>query len=85
MILKKVKKYYINEIPVSVVHERVQYYGKDGKLITESLKDYSRKNITKEFASLDDFIQRWNASEKKEELLKNSQNMVFYWKRYEKK
>lgn len=66
----KVKKYYINEVPVSVVNERVQYYGKDGKLITESLKDYSRKNIEKEFASLDDFIQRWNSSEKKEELIK---------------
>lgn len=66
----KVKKYYVNEIPVSVVNERVQYYGKDGKLITESLKDYSRKNIEKEFASLDDFIFKWNASEKKEELIK---------------
>ncbi|MDO6761830.1 DEAD/DEAH box helicase family protein [Tamlana sp. 2_MG-2023] len=66
----EVKKYYINQIPVSVVHERVQYYGKDGKLITESLKDYSKKNITREFTSLDQFIQRWNASDKKEELIK---------------
>jgi len=68
--VEKVKKYYVNQIPVSVVNERVQYYGKDGKLITESLKDYSKKNIEKEFASLDDFIQKWNASEKKEELIK---------------
>ena len=64
-----VRKYYVNQIPVSVVNERVQYYGKDGKLITESLKDYSKKNIEKEFASLDDFIQKWNASKKKEELI----------------
>jgi type I restriction enzyme R subunit len=66
----KIKKYYVNQIPVSVVNERVQYYGKDGKLITESLKDYSKKNIEKEFASLDDFILKWNNSEKKEELIK---------------
>lgn len=66
----KIKKYYVNEIPVSVVNERVQYYGKDGKLITESLKDYSKKNIEKEFATLDDFIFKWNSSEKKEELIK---------------
>jgi len=66
----EVRKYYVNQIPVSVVNERVQYYGKDGKLITESLKDYSKKNIEKEFSSLDDFIQKWNASEKKEELIK---------------
>lgn len=65
-----VRKFYVNQIPVSVINERVQYYGKDGKLITESLKDYSRKNITKEFTSLDEFIQKWNASEKKEELIK---------------
>jgi len=66
----EVKKYYVNQVPVSVVHERVQYYGKDGKLITESLKDYSRKNIEKEFTSLDDFLQRWNTADKKEELIK---------------
>ncbi|WP_026777775.1 EcoAI/FtnUII family type I restriction enzme subunit R [Polaribacter sp. Hel_I_88] len=64
-----VRKYYVNQIPVTVVNERVQYYGKDGKLITESLKEYSKKNIEKEFASLDDFIQKWNTSEKKEELI----------------
>lgn len=66
----EVKKFYVNQVPVSVVNERVQYYGKDGKLITESLKDYSKKNIEKEFSSLDDFIQKWNTSEKKEELIK---------------
>lgn len=65
-----IKKYYLNGISVSIVNERVQYYGKDGKLITESLKDYSRKNIKKEFTSLDDFIQKWNTTEKKEELIK---------------
>ena len=65
----EVRKYYVNQVPVSVVNERVQYYGKDGKLITESLKDYSKKNIEKEFSSLDDFIQKWNDSEKKEELV----------------
>lgn len=65
----KTKKYYINQVPVSVVNERVQYYGKDGKLITESLKDYSRKNIVKEYSSLDHFIQKWNETEKKEELI----------------
>lgn len=62
-------KYYVNGVHVSIVHERVQYYGADGGLITESLKDYSRTNIKKEFASLDDFILKWNATEKKEELI----------------
>ena len=63
------RKYYVNNIPVRVSHERVQYYGKDGKLITESLKDYTKKNIKKAFSSLDNFIQRWRESDKKEELM----------------
>jgi len=66
---EKVKKYYVNHIPVAVAHERVQYYGKDGKLITESLKDYSKNNIKKEFSSLDEFILTWNKTEKKKELI----------------
>lgn len=66
---KAVKKYYVNNILVSIVNERVQYYGKDGKLITESLKDYSKMNIEKEFSSLDDFLKMWSASEKKEEII----------------
>lgn len=65
---EEVKKFYVNNIPVSVASERVQYYGKDGKLITESLKKYSKDNILKEFNSLDGFIRKWNESEKKEEL-----------------
>jgi type I restriction enzyme, R subunit len=62
------RKYYVNDIPVSVVNERVQYYGADGKLITESLKDYTKTNLRKEFASLEMFLQKWNTTEKKEEL-----------------
>jgi type I restriction enzyme R subunit len=65
----EVRKYYINKIPVSVANERVQYYGKNGKLITESLKDYTKTNIKKEFKSIDDFIQRWQTTARKEELL----------------
>lgn len=45
-----------------------QYYGADGKLITESLKDYTRRAVQKEFASLDDFLRRWNATDRKQVL-----------------
>lgn len=64
------KKFFVNNIKVTVAHERVQYYGKDGKLITESLKDYTRENIKNQFASLDDFLLRWNSTEKKDELFR---------------
>jgi len=63
------RKYYVNDVAVTVINELIQYFGADGRLITESLKDYTRKNIDKNFASLDAFILRWSASEKKEVLL----------------
>ncbi len=52
-------------MPVKVVAERVQYYDKEGKLITESLKDYTRATVRKEFASLDFFLNRWGKALKK--------------------
>jgi type I restriction enzyme R subunit len=40
--------------------------GDDPKLITESLQDFSKKTITSEFASIDDFLTRWKESERKD-------------------
>ncbi|MBA3035038.1 MAG: restriction endonuclease, partial [Desulfobacterium sp.] len=65
----KIRRYYVEEVPVSVVAERVQYYDENGKLITESLKDYTRKTITKEFSSLDDFLRKWSKAEKKQVII----------------
>ena len=63
-------KYVIGgEVTVYVVAERVQYYGPDGKLITESLKDYTRKAVRKAYASLDDFLRRWSGTDQKKALL----------------
>lgn len=59
------KKYYIDNVEVAVTTEQVQYYGADGKLITESLKDYSKKNMLKECDTLETFLRRWNESKKK--------------------
>lgn len=65
----KPKFYRVNDVPVKVISERVQYYDKDGKLITESLKDYSKKNMRDEFATLDEFLTRWNSEERKEAIV----------------
>lgn len=59
------RKYYVNDVEVTVLNERVLYYDKDGKLITESLTSYTQKNIQKEFETLDDFLRRWNSADKK--------------------
>ncbi len=58
-------KYVVDDVEVWVVAERVQYYGKYGKLITESLKDYTRKTVLKDFTSLDSFLNYWGGAEQK--------------------
>nr|WP_275695600.1 DEAD/DEAH box helicase family protein [Fredinandcohnia sp. SECRCQ15] len=66
---EKKKKFYVADAGVQVLNERVMYYDKDGKLITESLKDYSKKTILQEFATLDDFIKKWNSEDRKQAII----------------
>ncbi|MFG0684823.1 EcoAI/FtnUII family type I restriction enzme subunit R [Pseudomonas sp. URMO17WK12:I11] len=66
---KKRVKYVINNVAVHVIAERVQYYGPDGKLITESLRDYTRTCLKKQFASLNDFLRRWSDAEQKKAII----------------
>lgn len=61
-----VRHYVVSNVEVKVVAERVQYFDANGKLITESLKDYTRKALFKEYASLNDFIRCWNHADKKQ-------------------
>jgi len=63
------KKYVVNNVEVKVLSERVQYFDANGKLITESLKDYTRKTLAQEFTSIDDFLTRWNSAEKKKTVI----------------
>ncbi|WP_461606765.1 EcoAI/FtnUII family type I restriction enzme subunit R [Aeromonas rivipollensis] len=65
----EVRKYYVNGVSVSIIAERVQYYDADGKLVTESFKDYTRKTLLKECATLDDFTRRWQAAERKQAIM----------------
>lgn len=66
---EEIKKYYVNDVPVQVIRERVQYYNPSGKLITESLKDYTRNNVKKEYGSLDNFLTKWKDADKKTVIL----------------
>ncbi|MBF0229272.1 MAG: DEAD/DEAH box helicase family protein [Desulfamplus sp.] len=75
----RVKKYYVSDVQVTVAAERVQYFDANGKLITESLKDYTRKALYKEFSSLDDFLKRWNHAEKKQAVIEElTEQGVFF-------
>lgn len=54
---------------VKVIGDQTQYLDKDGNLITTSLTDYTKKNILGKYATLDSFLQDWNAADKKQKLL----------------
>ena len=58
-------KYFVSGVEVTVIAERVQYYGKDGRLITESLADYTRRMVKDEYATLDDFLRHWSAADRR--------------------
>ena len=58
------KKVYVSGVEVKIINERVQYLDNKGKLITQSLTDYTKTNVKKQFASLDDFLQKWNEIDK---------------------
>lgn len=62
-------KYRVRGVIVAIINERVQYYDQGGKLITESVKDYSKRNILNEYATLDDFISKWSSAEKKQAII----------------
>lgn len=62
-------KFRVQGIDVTILNERVQYYDKDGKLITESVTDYSKKNILGEYATLDSFLSAWNSEYRKQAII----------------
>jgi type I restriction enzyme R subunit len=64
-----VRRFFVDNVEVRVVAERVQYFDANGKLITESLHDYTRKALAVEFSSLDDFLNRWNSTDRKQEII----------------
>lgn len=54
---------------VEVINKVVSVYDANGKLLrTESITDYTRKNINETYVNFDDFISHWNAAEKKAEI-----------------
>jgi type I restriction enzyme, R subunit len=62
-------KFHVSGVPARIVSERIQFIGPDGNLITESYRDFSRKQIRSEFASLDDFLTRWNSTRRKQAII----------------
>ena len=65
----KVKKVYVDGVGATIFAERVEYLDENGKLVTESLRDFTKTALKKRFASLDDFLKRWKAAERKQAII----------------
>lgn len=63
------KKIFISGVPVSILRERIEYFSENGQLITESYRDFTRKQLRSEFASLNDFLSSWNKAAKKQTII----------------
>ena len=63
------KKVYVDGIDVRIIAERVEYLDEAGKLVTESLRDFTKTALRKRFASLDDFLKRWKGAERKQAII----------------
>jgi type I restriction enzyme R subunit len=64
-----VYKIRVSGVPAKIIAERIEYIGPDGNLITESYREFSRKQIQSEFASLDEFLRRWSDAKKKQAII----------------
>ena len=63
------RKVYVDGVAVSVVAERVEYLDADGKLVTESLRDFTKKALQARFVSLDGFLKRWKTTDRKQAII----------------
>ena len=74
-----VRKVIVNGVEVTILNERVQYMSEDGKIITENLRDYTRRNVKKNYATLDAFLNSWKRADKKQAIVEEleKQGVIF--------
>jgi len=72
-------KIRVDGVEVKIINERVQYLGTDGKIITESLKDYTKNSVKKQYKNLESFLISWNNAEKKKAIIEELEEQgVFF-------
>jgi type I restriction enzyme R subunit len=75
---KYIKK-VIQGVEVKIINERIQYLGADGKIITESLIDYTKKSIGHQYKTLNSFLQAWNNADKKKVIIDELENKGIFF------
>jgi type I restriction enzyme R subunit len=64
-----IRKIYVDGVGARILAERVEYLDENGKLVTETLRDFTKTALKKRFASLDDFLKRWKSAERKQAIV----------------
>ncbi len=73
------RKYVLADESVSILQQHIQYLDENGRLTTESLIDYTRRNVLQQYASLDDFLAAWNAAERKQTIIDEFESRGVYF------
>lgn len=68
------RKIYVDGVGATIVAERVEYLDEQGRLVTETLRDFTKSALKKRFASLDDFLKRWKSAERKQAIIEELEN-----------
>ena len=66
-------KVYVNGVDVSILISRELYFDQHGKPITTSLKDHTKEIIKGQFATLNDFLNKWNSTDQKTVIIEELQ------------
>lgn len=78
------KKFYVNGIDVQVINETVQYYDENGKLTTETLRSYTKNNITNRYKTLGEFLTDWNEAERKSVIIEELEEQGIFFEELKK-
>jgi type I restriction enzyme R subunit len=63
------QKIYVDGVSATIIAERVEYLDENGKLVTESLRDFTKAALRRHFVSLDNFLMRWKSVERKQAIV----------------
>jgi type I restriction enzyme, R subunit len=72
-------KFFVNDVEFKKIDQRVQYLDASGKLITENLTDFTRKSVQGQYATLNDFINRWHNADRKQAMLDELAAQGIFW------
>ena len=63
------RKIYVDGVCATIVAERIEYLDENGRLVTETLRDFTKKALKKRFTSLDEFLRRWKSADRKRAII----------------